>query len=202
VVEAAVSPGRRRVLLAAWVLLAALVGAIAALEYSDRGVADETDPRRLLPVAAGDLGALEIADRAGRHRFERDAGGAWFYHGAHAGDAAEHTHAPDPALSERIERAVAALGRARIERQFPAGADAGVAYGVSAPELVILVYRPEASQPVAQYAVGAIAPDTVSRYVALVGTPTVVTIPNYQIDNLMALVQAAAAAAAPAVSRR
>jgi hypothetical protein len=38
--------------------------------------------------------------------------------------------------------------------------------------------------------VGQVAPDTLSRYVMVVGRPTVVTIPNYQIDNLRALVHA------------
>ena len=107
-----------------------------------------------------ELGAIEIADAGRVHRFERDAAGAWFYHGAH--DAAEgaHTHEPDPARAERIARALAALGRARAERDFPLGKD-GAAYGVASPELVILVYRPGQSQPLVQYAVGHVAPDTV-----------------------------------------
>ena len=45
---------------------------------------------------------------------------------------------------------------------------------------------------------GQIAPDTVSRYVMVVGRPVVVTIPNYQIDNLLALTRAASATASPA----
>src|SRR5205807_2013771 len=45
-------------------------------------------------------------------------------------------------------------------------------------------------------AVGSLAPDTVSRYVMVVGRPLVVTIPGYQIDNLLALVQAAGATSA------
>ena len=46
-------------------------------------------------------------------------------------------------------------------------------------------------QPLAQYAVGDVAPDTVSRYVQRGGQPRVVTIPTYQIDNLLALIDAA-----------
>jgi hypothetical protein len=180
--------------LALWVVLGALAAAIAVLEYADRRgatVASGADTGRLLPVAADQLGAIEIADRGRLHRFERDAAGTWFYHGVHTGDTGAHTHEPDPALADRIARAVAAFGRARIERRFAADRDAAV-YGVTAPEVVILVYRPNQPQPLAQYAVGSIAPDTVSRYVALVGDPSVVTIPSYQIDNLMTLVQAAA----------
>src|SRR2546430_17394042 len=47
-------------------------------------------------------------------------------------------------------------------------------------------------QPLAQYAVGDIAPDTVSRYVLIVGRSVVTTIPNYQIANVLALVAAVA----------
>ena len=77
-----------------------------------------------------------------------------------------------------------------VERDFPVGRDGGAAYGVAAPELVILVYRPGQSQPLVQYAIGHVAPDTVSRYAMAVGHPVVVTIPSYQIDNLRDLVKA------------
>ena len=131
-----------------------------------------------------------VADAGRLHRFERDATGAWFYHGAHGIAEGAHTHEPDPARSEHIARALGALGRARVERDFPLGRDGGAAYGVATPELVILVYRPGQSQPLVQYAVGHLAPDTVSRYAMAVGHPVVVTIPEYQIDNLRALVRA------------
>jgi hypothetical protein len=200
VVEAALSP-RRRGLTVVWLLLGALTVGIGALEWADHlrarsGGAGPADPRRLLPVPLSEVGAIEIADAGRVHRFERDATGAWFYHGAH--DAAEgaHTHDPDPARAERIARALAALDRARAERDFPLGKD-GAAYGVTSPELVILVYRPGQSQPLVQYAVGHVAPDTVSRYVTAVGHPVVVTIPAYQIDNLRELIRTMAAAPEP-----
>ena len=186
---------RRRRLAAVWLVLAGLAVAIGAIEYRDHRVAASDaagarESRRLLPVPLAQLGAIEIADAGRLHRFERDATGAWFYHGVHATGTAAHSHVVDPALAERIERAFAAFDRTRIERQFPLGGDAAV-YGVATPDILVLVYRPNESQPLAQYAIGGIAPDTVSRYVTLVGSRTVVTIANYQIDNLMALVQAA-----------
>jgi hypothetical protein len=186
-----------------WLVLAALVAVIVGIEYADRrGTAStgrEADPRLLLAAPVAELGAIEIADRGRLHRFERDAGGAWFYHGVHAEGAADHTHAPDPALAERIAAAFAALGRARIERQFPLDRDAAV-YGVANPEVVILIHRAGQAQPLAQYAVGHVAPDTASHYVLMVGRPVVVTIPKYQIDNLLALVREVAgeAPSAPA----
>jgi hypothetical protein len=195
VVEAALSPVPRRTgLVAVWVLLGVLAAGIGVLEWTDRLRANSgrpgADPRLLLPVPLSELGAIELADAGRLHRFQRDATGAWFYHGAHGAAEGAHTHDPDPARSERIAQALAALGRARVERDFPLGRDGGAAYGVAAPELVILVYRPGQSQPLMQYAVGHLAPDTVSRYAMAVGHPVVVTIPAYQIDNLRALVRA------------
>ena len=190
------SPVPRRRSLVVWCVLGVLLLAIGVIEYGDRRAtsrdAGATDTRSLLPVPVDQLGAIEIADRGRLHRFERSPAGAWFYHGVHTETTATHTHTADPLLSERIERAFAALGRARTERRFDLAGD-GDRYGLMAPEAVILVYRPHETQPLAQYAVGSLAPDTVSRYVALVGRRSVVTIPDYQVDNLRGLVQAAAA---------
>ena len=200
-VEAALSP-RRRGLTVVWLLLGALTVGIGALEWTDHlrarsgGGGGPADPRLLLPVPLSELGAIEIADAGRVHRFERDPTGAWFYHGAHGVAEGAHTHDPDPARAERIAKAFGALGRARAERDFPLGKD-GAAYGVASPELVILVYRPGQSQPLVQYAVGHVAPDTVSRYVTAVGHPVVVTIPAYQIDNLRELIRTVAAAPEP-----
>jgi hypothetical protein len=205
VVEAALSPPRgRRGLIVVWLLLGVLTVAIGALEWTDylratSGGAGGADPRLLLPVPPSELGAIEIADAVRLHRFERGATGAWFYHGAHGGAEGPHLHDPDPARADRIARAFAAFGRTRVERDFPLGRD-GAAYGIAAPELVILIYRPGQSQPLVQYAVGHLAPDTVSRYMTVVGHPVVVTIPAYQIDNLRALVQAVGGAPEPGAS--
>ena len=185
--------GLRPRLVTVWLALAALVGAIVALEHADLvrprpGGDGNADPHLLLPVPVDRLGAIEVAHAGRLHRFERDRTGAWFYHGVHTGSEGAHAHTPDPALAARIERAVAAFGRTRIERQLALGTATGD-YGVAVPETLILVYRPHDPQPLVQYAVGEIAPDTFSRYVQVVGRPAVVTIPNYQIDNLLALIQ-------------
>jgi hypothetical protein len=89
---------------------------------------------------------------------------------------------------------MAAFGRTRIERQLARDREAG-AYGVTAPRIVILAYRRQESQPLVQYAVGDVAPDGVSRYVDVVGGPGIVTIPGYQIDNLLALIDGVKSAA-------
>ena len=185
---------------AVWLLLALLAAVIVTIEYTDyRRGTPGGDERLLLSAPMDELGAIEIADRGRLHRFERDGTGAWFYHGVHTGTTAAHTHTPDPALAERIAHTFAAFGRARIERQFPIDRETGV-YGVATPEVVVLAYRRGQSQPLTQYAVGHVAPDTVSQYLMVVGSPVVVTIPKYQIDNLLDLVRMAGGEASPDVA--
>jgi hypothetical protein len=188
------SRGRRK-LIAIWLLLAALVIAIVLIERHDRAVSDTPDSSRderlLLPVAVEELGAIEVAHNGTLHRFERDAAGAWFYHGIHSGAQQQHAHNSDPATAARIEKAFAGFGRARMERQFPLNIQADE-FGVTRPEMFIMVYRPKELQPLSRYAVGIVAPDKVSRYVLPVGSSWVVTIADYQIDNLLSLIQAVA----------
>jgi hypothetical protein len=199
VVEAALSAanaGRgRRKLIAVWLVLAALVVAIVLIERHDRAVSKTPDTGRderlLLPVAIEELGAIEVAHNGTLHRFERDAAGAWFYHGVHGGSEQQHAHNADPATAARIEKALAGLGRARMERQFPLNLQADE-FGVTRPEMFIMVYRPKEIQPLSRYAVGVVAPDKVSRYVLPVGSSWVVTIADFQIDNLLSLIQAVA----------
>ena len=182
-------------LVVVWGVLLLLIGAIVAVELQDRAAAPSAgsvpvrDPRLLLPVPIEQVGSIEIAYGGAVHRFERDANGAWFYHGAHAQAQAGHAHQVDPAAAERIAKAFAGFDRARIERELPLQ-DGGKELGVTTPKMVILVYRPSELQPLAQYAVGDVAPDKFSRYVLPVGKPQVVTIANYQIENLTGLIEA------------
>jgi len=188
-----VSIGISSRVVAVWLLLGALVGVIAVTELTDRagraaGRASTADPSLLLPVPADRLGAVEVANAGRLHRFERDAVGAWFYHGVHTGSEGTHTHPADPTAASRIEDVLVAFGRTRIERRLALDRDAKD-YGIVPPRLVVLVYRPGESQPLAQYALGDVAPDTVSRYVQVVGQPAVVTIPDYQVQNILGLIE-------------
>jgi hypothetical protein len=185
-VEAAVIRLPRR-LLAVWLALFALVILIVLVEYEDQP-AQETDENRLLPLPVDQLGALELGHAGALHRFERDAGGAWFYHGAHAASEAVHAHQPDAAAAQRIAAGFDALGRARIERRMPYDRDSRQ-YGIATPQTVLLIYKTGEARPFAQYAIGDVAPDTFSRYVHRVGTAEVVTIPNYQVENLLTLIR-------------
>jgi hypothetical protein len=187
VVEAEVRLSLPRRLLAVWLALLGLVVLIALIEYEENesvGVADNL----LLSVPVDDLGAIELGHAGALHRFERAAGGAWFYHGAHAASEPSHAHDADPAAAQRIAAAFAALGRARIERRLPYDRESRQ-YGVAAPQIILLIYKLREEKPIAQYAIGDVAPDTFSRYVHLVGSAEVVTIPDYQVQNLLALIR-------------
>lgn len=176
-----------RRLLAVWLALFALVILIVLVEYEDQP-AQETDENRLLPLPVEQLGALELGHAGALHRFERDARGEWFYHGAHAAFEAAHAHQPDTAAAQRIAAAFDALGRARIERRLPYDRDSRQ-YGVTSPQMLLIIYQGKDQRPLAQYAIGDVAPDTFSRYVHRAGSTEVVTIPNYQVENLLSLIK-------------
>jgi hypothetical protein len=205
-VETAVSARAIRPrLLAIWGLLLVLVVAIAAIELRDRANApldpdNVRDPRMLLPVPLAQLGVVEIAHAGALHRFERDSAGGWFYHGVHTAAQGAHAHQPDPALAQRIDTALTAFGRTHIEREMSL-AKGPQEYGLASPQMVILVYAPKELKPLAQYAVGDVAPDTYSRYILVVGRPNVGTIPNYQIENLLGLIKAASEESAKATAQ-
>ena len=182
-----------RRLIVVWMLFVALAIAIVLIERQHRtatsAAESSRDERRLLPVEVAQLGAIEVMHKGILHRFERDSAGAWFYHGIHTGSEQQHGHNADPLAAAQIEKAFTGFGRTRMERQFPLNVQADE-FQVTRPEIFIMVYRPKEVQPLARYAVGIVAPDGVSRYVLPVGNTYVVTIANYQIDNLLNLIQA------------
>ncbi len=193
--------GSRSRLIVVWLVFVVLVGAVIIIERADlgppeedehgHGEHEEREVRMLMPAPLAQLTAVEIGHAGALHRFERDASGAWFYH-THEHDAepaAQHQHEADTAFTQRIDLALAAFGRTRIERDFVLARDAE-AYGIASPDMIILVYGSESQEPLAQYTIGDVAPDTFSRYVQAAGRDEVVTIPNYQITNLLDLVAA------------
>ncbi len=190
--------GRRSRLIVVWLVFVVLVGAVILIERTDlmapedeRQGQEAHEIRMLLPALLAQLAAVEIGHAGTLHRFERDANGAWFYHSHNQGPepAENHEHQADAAFTQRIDLALAAFGRTRIERDFVLGRDAE-AYGIASPDMIILVYGSKSEQPLAQYTIGDVAPDTFSRYVQAAGHDEVVTIPNYQITNLLDLIAA------------
>lgn len=194
-----------RRLIAVWLLCVALAVAIVLIER-DRRITTSApeggrDERRLLPVEVAQLGAIEVMHKGTLHRFERDAVEDWFYHGIHTGSEQQHGHNANPAAAAQIQQAFTGFDRTRMERQFPLNIEADE-FQVTRPEIFIMVYRPKEVQPLARYAVGIVAPDGVSRYVLPVGSTHVVTIANYQIDNLLNLIQAVAEKSGQGTSKK
>ncbi|MEI7970451.1 MAG: hypothetical protein WCJ69_15815 [Betaproteobacteria bacterium] len=200
------TPGRGR-LLAVWVILAVLVGVILAVElpsWLGRGNDDqetEAAARMWLPAPIAGLAAVEIVQGGTLHRFEKDASGTWFYHGLHGSGDTGHAHQPDPEASQRILKALAGTERARLEREIVPGAGGVAEYGVAAPKMLVLFHEAGAGRPVTQYAVGDVATDGISRYVLRVGSSTVSTLPDYQIQNLVKLVESFPAGSSPLPAR-
>ncbi len=185
-----------RKLMIVWLVLVVLAGAIGLLKYSDwrasqslGGIQTEAERRSLLPVPIEELYVIEIGHGGALHRFERDPAGAWFYHahGVDTGVQSAHGHVADPTQAAQIEYALSGLGRARIERWLSDKDQQR--YGVDRPETLLLVYGQYIPKPLAQYAIGDIAPDGLSRYVMMVDTKEVVTIADYQIENLLNLIR-------------
>jgi hypothetical protein len=181
-------------LVAVWGTLAALIALIVYVDSTDRAAHREMmlnppmDTRSLLPLPIEQIGAIEIAHAGMLHLFERDIAGDWFYHGVHAETEEEHEHATDPEAAERIAYSFDGLNRALIERRLAMNPQDDV-YGISRPEMVIMVYASARHSPIAQYTVGDIAPDVLSRYVLISGQSEVITIPEYQIENLVGLIK-------------
>lgn len=148
------------------------------------------DPKWLVPVALEEIGALEILRKGQLHRFERDDKGIWFYHGQQDDpNIKDHAHRADPLAATTIAQAVAMFVRTRKEQPIPLQPSKDE-YGVSRPDILIMVYQPKKSEPVARFSVGMVSPNGYSRYVLAVGANEAVTIPEYQITNLMAMIDA------------
>jgi hypothetical protein len=175
-----------------WTVLSALAVVIYIGERQrseELGIANQRIVHWMLPAPIQELGAVEIMVKGSMHRFERDAEGLWFYHGMHDASKAEHGHRTDPQLAAVIDKAMISFGRIQREQKIAvkAGEDE---YGVTRPEIFIMVYRHKAEEPLARYAVGTVATDRVSRYILPVGAADIVTIPDFHIQNLLALIDA------------
>lgn len=138
--------------------------------------------------------AVELLGPEGLQRFERDSANRWLKHADAAGEAAEHQHRADAASAERIKAVFGTFSRTGIERSLVVDPSALAVYGLERPLLIVLIRGAE-GRPVLTLEVGNVAPDGLSRYVRLPRDGSVMTIPGYQIDGLLALVKAAPASA-------
>ena len=99
-----------------WLLLLVVVGGIVGIEQSgllgpqvpvDEHGHAATAPKMLLPSTIDQLTVVEVTGaNEAVHRFERNDGGAWFYHTHDSAEAADqpHEHVVDAAESALIEQ--------------------------------------------------------------------------------------------------
>ncbi len=178
-----------------WGLL--LMGAVAVSVHAVRdegrdSVHDEGEAAAepLVPLPAEELAAIEVLKSGRLSRFDRTPEGQWFLHPdehSHALGGAEHVHTAPPESSARIAQAFAMFGRARIERQVGTVGEDRKRFGLVFPDLVVSVFTAGRPRPVLTLEVGDLAPDGLSRYVLAVERGAVMTIPDYHIANLTAL---------------
>ncbi|MFM7670260.1 MAG: hypothetical protein ACKO71_06880 [Betaproteobacteria bacterium] len=186
---------RRKQLLLVWGLVTVLA-VVIGIEETRRAQQVEVSTTRsekfLLPLPLEQIGAIEILRKGQLHRFERDETGAWLYHGQQdEANAAAHTHRADPLVASTIAQAITMFSRTQKEQPIPLkpGQDE---YGVSRPDILVMVYALKATDPITRLAVGTVSPDGYSRYVLPVGANEAVTIAEYQITNLVAMIDAVA----------
>jgi hypothetical protein len=185
--------GRARTLVWLAVLAASVAASIAWIVLPRRDDAED-EPREaqleaLYPVPLDALSAIEIVARGRLHRFERDAAGKWLYHThAHGPSNGAHAHVADASAADRIAQALEMSARTRIERRLPFDASRRATYGLAYPPLILVLYAGGQPRPALTMETGDVAPDTVSRYAYLVERGVLVTIPDYQVGNLLDLV--------------
>lgn len=180
---------------ALWTAL--LLAGVAASGYAllgDRAVHEDEHGEAvdyLVPVPPAEMAAVELLKAGQLTRFDRAGDGSWFLHpdaqGHAAGLGAGHAHAGPPEAAERIARAFAMFSRARVERRIGPAGEERKRFGLLFPDLVVAVYVAGKAQPAFGLEVGDLAPDGLSRYVLVAGSGVVVTIPNYHVTNLTAL---------------
>ena len=181
----------RRPLLWGMVLAAAVAASLYALREDHPAHEHAEAVELLVPVPPAEMAAVEVLKAGQLTRFDRAEDGAWFLHPdaqGHAADArAGHAHAGTPDAAERIGKALAMFSRTRVERHVGPVGEERRRFGLLFPDLVVAVYTAGRAQPALRFEVGDLAPDGLSRYVLLTERGVVVTIPNYHVANLAAL---------------
>ena len=142
----------------------------------------------LVDLDAESWSAVELLGPNGMQRVERDGAGRWLLHGEVAGEAARHQHRADATSADRIASVFGAFARARIERVLPVAAAGLSAYGLDRPDWIVLIHGTEKRPPLT-LEVGQVAPDGLSRYVRLPRDGRVVTVTNFQIEGVLALLR-------------
>jgi hypothetical protein len=187
----------RQIRLGLW--LALLLGAVAAIAGNlnrtavpvadpDGDVAEA--PRFLVPVPVDRLAAVELVRRGQIYRFERDDAGYWFLHAhQHAAVQAKHGHEADPPETSRIAQGLEMFGRTRVERVVGRADIDDRRFGTATPTVIVNLFERDAVRPIRRLVAGDLAPDGFARYLKITEEAEIVTIPDYQIQTLLDLLE-------------
>ena len=177
---------------AVWLLVLACGGGAALYfgaemaRHPDEHAAHEAGEPDLLPISAAEIRAVEIVVRGELRRVERDPAGAWLHHRHKHTEPGPHAHVAEAAAAESIRQRVEMFSRMRIERTIGMAEAGSGRYGVALPTVIVLVYGAP-SAPVVRLQIGDATPDGHSRYVLVPERGTIVTIPDYHVQNLLVL---------------
>jgi hypothetical protein len=153
---------------------------------------EKRPPALLLPASIDQIWAIEIVFQGKLHRLERDSAGNWLVHaGQHTHSAHNDAHIADPDKARIIAAALAALDQTQIESvvaRHPGDADLE-RYGLSRPEVIVLMYARDNSSPLIRLAIGNVSGDGFSRYAQLSGRD-IIKVAAYAADNLVQLLKA------------
>jgi len=187
----------RQIRLGLW--LALLLGAVAAIAVNlNRTAVPVADPdgdmaeasRFLVPVPVDRLAAVELVRRGQIYRFERDDAGYWFLHAhQHAAVQGKHGHEADPTETSRIAQGLEMFGRTRVERVVGRADIDDRRFGTATPTVIVNLFERDAVRPIRRLLVGDLAPDGFARYLKITEEGEIVTIPDYQIQTLLDLLE-------------
>jgi hypothetical protein len=192
----------RQIRLGLW--LALLLGAVAAIAVNlNRAAVPVADPdgdtaeapRFLVPVPMDQLAAVELVRRGQIYRFERDGADRWFLHAhEHAAGQSKHGHEADPTETARIVQGLEMFGRTRVERVVGRADIDDRRFGTATPTVIVNLFERDAVRPVRRLLAGDLAPDGFARYLKITEEAEIVTIPDYQIQTLLDLLEPSGAA--------
>lgn len=195
-------------LLAIWLVLLALVGAIVVADRTR--IFDSDPPVRTSSVPAfnfteADLGSVEVLYKGKFAALMRDPDGQWFQHDSshsHSGAAAgaDEAHGADPARAAAIAEQVSVTARMIVERSVKAerGLDA---YGLENPQIMIAFYGRAAGDDVPSRLdvlyVGDLLPTQYTYYAKREGGGDLLLIPRHFVALLLGLMYGADQAPSP-----
>lgn len=197
---------RRPRLLAIWLVLLALVGAIVIADRTR--IFDSEPPPRTAGTAVfqfteADLGSVEVLYKGRFAALMRDPDGQWFQHDAshsHSGAAAgadsqaSETHGADPARAAVIAKQVSVTARMIADRRVKP--DRGLdSYGLENPQTMIAFYGKAVGDDVPGRLdvlyVGDLLPTQYNYYAKREGEGDLLLIPRHFVALLLALMYGA-----------